>query len=245
MIIQNSRSAPTHTNAAAVLSMMISQSVLNAYQNLSKLCQNLFPSCFRIILFLLSCSLYRRCRLPVGAIMQTNFNENTHWHTFDNHWEIPASSTPQTWKLEKHITQWRTVPAHTPQVMIPFSLLFLREYFIYIHRVLSSSFAIVSCIMFHFTHISPWADFSFTSCLWPASSRGINHFSFYFEFFCCGSTSAKDIFRGRRALRAVQLSSKRFLIAVNNGSGHCIRPLYSEASAVAGISITTWANNGA
>lgn len=94
------------------------------------------------------------------------------------------------------------------------------------------------------SHFPSWADFSFNSCLWPASSRGINHFSFYFEFFYWDSTSVKDIFRGRRALRAVQqLSSKRFLIAGNNRSGHCIRPLYSAASAGAGISITTWANN--
>lgn len=171
MIIQKARSFPNYTPATLMPSPTISQSRSNAYQNLSKLCQNLFlPSCFRIILFLFI--LLPHC-IIVGVVffnMQTSFSQNMHtltdWHTAR---QSLGNSSYTFSRLDLDTTPLRL-----------WSLIFLSSissWIFYLHPTGCAFFFLLaislSCkyyVSLHSHFSSPWAaDFSFNSCLWPAS----------------------------------------------------------------------------
>lgn len=120
----------------------------------------------------------------VSSSMQTNFNKRTHSHTITGKFQLLSLLEDPTRNTSHCSAAPLRLWSRFPSVLslgVRF-LLFLREYFIYIqcflHSLLSYRYRVV-CIMFHFTHFSPWVDFSFKPCRWPASSRGIKHFSFF------------------------------------------------------------------
>lgn len=217
MIIQKARSFPNYTPATLMPSPTISQSRSNAYQNLSKLCQNLFlPSCFRIILFLFI--LLPHC-IIVGVVffnMQTNFSQNMHTHT---DWHTARQSLGNSsYLLPFRLGYWRNTSHPSGYDPLFSSLLFLREYFIYIQQgALSSSFSLSRyrvSIMFHFTHISPLRGLLiFHSTLAFDRLRKPLFLLFTKKWFFFAATSAAHRQESSGFVVPYNISSKRFLIA--------------------------------
>lgn len=159
--------------------MMISQSVLNAYQNLSKLPKS-FPKLlpyYSLPFILLPLS---SVSSSSGCYMQTNFNKK---HTLTHiRQSLGNSSSLDLATRETHHTVAYCACTH-PSGYDPF-FPSISSWIFYLHPqgaffFFRYRYRVVYYVSLH-SHFPSWADFSFNSCLWPASSRGINHFSFYF-----------------------------------------------------------------